>query len=149
MEGFYEWALRGRSLRIMLVIRNDQLKRLEEEAEGAHPLEACALLFGRREGRRAVVEEVVVVPNEERSPVSFKVNPEVFCRAIVKEEGRGRSYLGIFHSHPAPESPSDVDLRAMERWPDLIWLIYSSITGNFGAYEFSRGRARRVTTKVV
>ncbi len=115
-----------------------------EKARLAHPLEACALLFGRKEGEQVIVEDVVPVENRNESPTSFSVDAELFYKIYKRMESEGKDYVGIFHSHPAPAYPSAVDEEAMRFWPDLVWLIYSTSQRGLQAFVFDGADVRRL-----
>lgn len=117
--------------------------------EKCYPLEACALLFGNVKEKEVVVKDAVVVPNKESSDVSFTVDSELFYKIHQQMEGEGKQYVGVFHSHPTKSSPSRVDEEMMRLWPDLVWLIYSTLSKSFGAYIMKNGKLSEVEIRVV
>jgi len=121
---------------------------LEEEARKMFPIEACALLFGETTRKEVVVERVVMASNKLQSTIRFEIAPETFASAFFEAEKEGLELVGLFHSHPAPATPSSVDLECMKLWSDVIWLIFSSIDGNLAAYQMKNGKVREITTKV-
>lgn len=71
------------------------------------PQEACGLLAGRIER----VEMTISIPNAERSPVRFRLEPVAQWRAFQRIEAAGLELLGIYHSHPnGPDHPSPTDV---------------------------------------
>ena len=121
---------------------------LKQEAEKVHPVEACAMLFGKLSQNEAVVEKVELAPNELQSTVRFEIDPEKVAAAITEAEKEGLNFIGLFHSHPAPAAPSSIDLKFMKLWGDALWLILSSIEGNLAAYQLSDGTVKEVTIRM-
>lgn len=80
-----------------------------------------------------------------RSNVRFEVNPEIVVKAIQESEREGLDFLGLFHSHPAPATPSRVDKKFMRLWGDAIWLILSSTERRFAAFQLQNGEVGEVT----
>jgi proteasome lid subunit RPN8/RPN11 len=113
-----------------------------------HPVEACALLFGKLSQNEAVVEKVEFAPNRLQSTVSFEVDPGKVAEAITEAEKEGLDFVGLFHSHPAPAAPSPIDLKYMKLWGDTVWLILSSIDGNLAAYRLMEDAAEEATLRI-
>jgi proteasome lid subunit RPN8/RPN11 len=120
----------------------------KQEAEKTHPIEACALLFGKLSHHEAIVEKVEFTPNRLQSTKSFEVDPEIFAVAIIEAEKERLDFIGLFHSHPAPAVPSSIDLKYMKLWGDALWLILSSIDGNLAAYQLSDRTIREVIIQI-
>lgn len=99
-----------------------------------HPIEACALLFGRVSSNEAYVSKVAIASNKLQSTVRFEINPEVFFKELNEAEREELDFIGFFHSHPAPTRPSLIDQKGMKLWGNAIWLILSSTKSNLGAY---------------
>jgi proteasome lid subunit RPN8/RPN11 len=112
---------------------------LREEALKVHPVEACALLFGRVDSNEAHVSKVAIAPNKLQSTVRFEINPETVFKELNEAEREELDFIGLFHSHPAPTPPSLTDQKGMKLWGDAIWLILSSTKGNLGAYKLMNG----------
>ena len=123
------------------------MNQLREEASRIYPVEACALLFGELTVDKAVVERVVVAPNELQSNVRFEIHPETAVRAFKEAENQGLDFVGFFHSHPAPANPSKIDLKYMKLWGDVIWLIMSSNDWKLAAYKVEDGEPKEVTVR--
>lgn len=134
----------------MLILRlhRHHVDLLKQEAEKVHPVEACAMLFGNLSQKEAVVEKVVVAPNELQSTVRFEIDPTKVAAAFTEAEEEGLDFVGLFHSHPAPASPSPIDIKYMKLWGDALWLILSSIDGNLAAYQLSNGTIKEATIRV-
>jgi proteasome lid subunit RPN8/RPN11 len=133
---------------LILRLRRHHVDLLRQEAEKVHPVEACALLFGKLSRNEAVVEKVEFAPNRLPSTVRFEVDPEKVAAAITEAEKEGLDFIGLFHSHPAPAAPSPIDLKYMKLWGDALWLILSSIDGNLAAYQLSDGKVKEATIRM-
>jgi proteasome lid subunit RPN8/RPN11 len=129
---------------LKLRIRRQDVDRLRGEAERVRPIEACALLFGQLCGSECIVTKVVLAENRLQSPKRFEIAPEVAVAALAKAEEEGLEFVGFFHSHPAPATPSTVDLQFMRLWGDAVWLILSLVDGGFSAYQLLDRKRREV-----
>jgi len=132
---------------VILQLTTQQLTLLEAEARKEHPVEACALLFGKLTSKEAVVERVVVTPNVLESTLRFEIDSKAFYDAFRKADEDGLEFIGFFHSHPAPVNPSSVDLHFMRLWGDAVWLIFSSTDNKFAAFKMRNGKAYALTLK--
>jgi len=132
---------------MILRLNTQQLQFLRKEDRRVHPIEACAALFGKTTRRKAVVERVVTVPNVLGSTTRFEIDPKAFFDAFMQADKDELEFIGLFHSHPAPAHPSDVDLEFMRLWGDAVWLIFSSTHDNFAAFQMKDGKVRAVTVK--
>ena len=133
---------------MILKLERQDANFLEDEARKRFPVEACAMLFGATTRREAVVKKVVVASNKLQSNIRFEIDPEVFACAFFEAEREGLDLIGLYHSHPAPATPSSVDLECMKLWPGLIWLIFSSADGKLAGYQMKNGKVVEITTKV-
>ncbi|MFB0501018.1 MAG: Mov34/MPN/PAD-1 family protein [Candidatus Bathyarchaeia archaeon] len=133
---------------MILRLTSEQLRLLRDESRKNHPVEACALLFGRLIDGEAVVTRVVVTPNVLKSSIRFEANPQSVFNAFEQADRDGLQFIGSFHSHPAPASPSAVDIKYMRLWGEAVWLILSSINGNMAAFQMTNGNIHKVTLKV-
>jgi len=130
---------------MILQLTGEQLRLLKAEAKRNYPVEACALLFGKRDEERAMVTKIVVAPNRLKSTVRFEMAPQLVYAAFEEADQEGLQFIGLFHSHPAPAVPSSVDLKYMELWGDAIWLILSSTEDRAAAFQLIDGKVREVT----
>lgn len=97
---------------------------LDEIERRCSPREECvALLFGIG----GEVSSWVWLKNVARSAIEFKVDPEEFYSALAEAEARGAELLAIFHTHPGPPVPSDLDLKYMRLWR-VVWIIANVYT---------------------
>ncbi len=133
---------------LILQLQRRHVELLKKETEKVHPVEACALLFGRLYKNETVVEKVEIAQNRLRSTTRFEVDPAKVAAAITDAEEEGLDFVGLFHSHPAPAVPSSIDLKAMRLWGDALWLILSSTDGNLVAYQLIDGTVKEATIKI-
>jgi len=133
---------------MILRLKKQHMRLLEEEAVRTHPIEACALLFGKLTKKEVTVTRVAVTPNILRSRVRFEIDPQAFFKAFMQAQAEGMEFVGFFHSHPAPANPSAVDLKYMRLWGDAVWLILSQTDGELAAFRMKAGRVEELTIKV-
>ncbi len=104
---------------------------MQAHVEREAPLEACGLLAGK--GER--VEKVLLVANQARSAVRFRMDPREQLQAFNWMDAHQLDLLGIFHSHPAgPETPSATDM-AEAAYP-VVHVIWSRSGGIWQARGF-------------
>ena len=133
---------------MILRLRSQQLHLLREAARKSHPVEACAILFGRLIDDEAMVTKVVVAPNLLQSTVRFEIDPQTVFNAFEQAEREGLSFIGLFHSHPAPAHPSAVDLQYMRLWGEAVWLVLSSVNGGIAAFQMKNDKVNEVALKI-
>jgi len=139
--------IRRKFCSLILRLERQHVNLLKKEARKVNPIEACAMLFGKLTQEEAVVEKVVVASNKLQSTVRFEIDPETFVKAFTEAEREGLAFIGLFHSHPAPATPSPIDLKYMKLWGDIIWLILSSTNGNLAAFQILNGKVNEITIK--
>jgi proteasome lid subunit RPN8/RPN11 len=103
------------------------LGRIQEEARGAFPLEACGLLLGRRNVDAITIDELVMSANVASGDRRrrFMIDPQLQFETLRALRGTGRDVIGVFHSHPGGEpfpSQSDAEM-AIEA--EFVWVIVS------------------------
>ena len=133
---------------LILQLQHHHISLLKQETKRVHPIEACAMLFGKLLQNKAVVETIEIAQNRLRSTTRFEVNPEKVAAAITETENKGLEFIGLFHSHPAPASPSSIDQKFMKLWGDALWLILSSTDGNLAAYHLVDDKVKEVTIQL-
>jgi proteasome lid subunit RPN8/RPN11 len=90
-----------------------------------YPHEACGMFSGRD----GVAERIFEMPNVERSPVSYLVDPKAQFRAMKKMREDGEAMVSIYHSHPqSPPYPSQKDIR-LAFYADAVYIIVG-LTGD-------------------
>jgi proteasome lid subunit RPN8/RPN11 len=133
---------------LILQLQRRHVDLLKQEAKKVHPVEACAMLFGKLSQNEAVVEKVEFAPNELRSTVRFEIDPVKVAAAFAEAEEEGLVFIGLFHSHPAPAAPSPIDLKYMKLWGDALWLILSSTDGKLAAYQLTDDIVKEATIRI-
>lgn len=133
---------------MILRLQRQHVDLLKEEARRVHPVEACAMLFGKLTRKEAFVKRVEVAPNKLQSTLRFEIDPETFASAFTEADKKGLDFIGLFHSHPAPAKPSLIDLKYMKLWSSAIWLISSSSNGSLAAYQMRNGKVKEIAIKV-
>lgn len=100
--------------------------------EACAPEEGCGLLAGRERQ----IELTILITNQDRSPLSYNMEPRELVKALYTIEDRGLQLLATFHSHPAgPSKPSATDL-ARYAYPEALMLIISRETGTWNVKGF-------------
>ena len=114
-----------------LILRRSHWQAIRRHVSRRLPLEACGLLAGKNER----VEMVIGVPNAERSPVRFQMEPRAQWRAFQRMEAAGLDLVGIYHSHPnGPDRPSETDI-AEAMYPVAQIILYR-VEGRWRAHGF-------------
>jgi len=133
---------------LILQLQRHHADLLKQEAKKVHPVEACAMLFGKLSQNKAIVEKIEFAPNELQSTVRFEIDPEKVAAAFADAEEESLDFIGLFHSHPASASPSPIDLKYMRLWGDALWLILSSTEGNLAAYQLMDDTVIEATIRI-
>jgi [CysO sulfur-carrier protein]-S-L-cysteine hydrolase len=133
---------------VFLSLQRSHVELLKQEAQRVFPVEACAILFGRLSENEAVVEKVEIAQNRLRSSTRFEVDPSKVARSIVEAEKEGLEFVGLFHSHPAPAVPSEIDRKFMRLWDDTVWLILSSTENRLDAFQLVDEKMRQVAIRI-
>lgn len=114
-----------------LVLTTSQWQAMRRHARVRQPQEACGLLCGR-DGR---VAWTIGIPNAERSPFRFRMQPAAQWRAFQRMEAAGLELVGIYHSHPrGPSTPSATDIA--ECMYPVAQVILAPINGRWQARAF-------------
>jgi proteasome lid subunit RPN8/RPN11 len=102
-----------------LILEMKHLQAMRRHVRLWNPLEACGLLGGLGEK----VQLCLGIPNQERSPVSFRMPPLAQWHAFQRLEAAGLELLAIYHSHPrGPDRLSARDLdECMYPVVQLLW----------------------------
>jgi proteasome lid subunit RPN8/RPN11 len=102
-----------------MILSVEQWRAMRRHVGQCAPLEACGLLAGNN-GR---VEMRLGIPNAERSPVRFRMEPRTQWRAFQRMQAAGLELMGIYHSHPnGPDQPSPTDiLEVLYPVAQIIW----------------------------
>lgn len=109
----------------MLTFKEEQFGQFIAHAKAGLPNEACALLGGTVSGQDAVVEQVYLLTNVDKSPEHFSMDPAEQFAAIKDMRRNGWVLLGNLHSHPSsPSRPSEEDKR-LAFDPSLRYMVLS------------------------
>ena len=133
---------------MILRLKRHFVDLLSYETDKVYPIEACALLFGRFTTDEAIVDQVEVTQNRLDSTNHFEVAPEKVAIAVSSAEKEGWELVGLFHSHPLNAAPSEIDFKFMKMWPDIIWLILSSIDGSIAAFKLIDSKIKKIGIKI-
>jgi len=130
-----------------IILSKASYRYLLEAARNAAPLEACGLIGGQ--GFRLF--RCFVLPNADRSPEHFRMQPEDQFAALRQMRAEGLELRAIWHSHPAtPPRMSDEDLR-LAFTPGVWYLILSLADPQrpfVKAFEVQEGRAVEVPLQI-
>jgi len=122
------------NLQNAIKISTSQKQVLSQQARKQNPNECCALLVGHIQNNKAVVEDIFLTDNVEKSPVNFTISPEQTLQGYMQAQKNNTEVVGIFHSHPNSEAyPSATDRQYMEINP-YVWVIFSGLTNEFKAF---------------
>lgn len=117
-----------------IALSTSQIQVLSSHAKKQKQNESCALLLGHMQDNKAVVKDVILTDNVEKSPVNFTISPEQTLQGYIQAQKNNMEIVGIFHSHPNSEArPSATDQRYMEINP-YVWVIFSGLTDEFRAF---------------
>ena len=107
--------------------------------------ETCGLMIGKGN----IVHEIVMMRNEQPSPVYFAVSAEKAGDIIMYAKSKGLKVIGVFHSHPNNHpQPSATDHDYMgESWP-LVWTIYSPRYKTWASWRRVGDDIKPVTTVI-
>lgn len=111
-----------------LHIEAADLRSLEELAEAAWPLEACALLEGTRDGGPAAFTVTVTRVHPagnvaERPAREFEADPRVLFRLHRDLRDGPTELVGVWHSHPDGSAELSATDRARAWDSALVWLL--------------------------
>lgn len=104
-------------------IRAPHRRRIRELSEAAWPLEACGVLEGTGMAGPTVITAVHPLPNVHPEPRRrYTIDPETWLRVEHTARRRGRTIIGVWHSHPHGDpTPSPIDRELA--WPGWSYLI--------------------------
>ena len=105
----------------MLYLKKQHLAEMIAHAQKEAPLEACGILAGKEDR----VAKLYRARNADRSPMSYRLEPEEQYRIFTDIEEKGWDILGIYHSHPtSPAVPSGIDLK-QAYYPEAVYFVVS------------------------
>jgi proteasome lid subunit RPN8/RPN11 len=114
-----------------LKLKREHWNIMRAHMQAHAPLEACGLLAGKNNQ----VEKVLLIENQAKSRVKFRMDPKEQLEAFNWIDSNGLDLVGIFHSHPAgPEKVSTTDIE--EAAYAVTQIIWSRTKGNWIARGF-------------
>jgi [CysO sulfur-carrier protein]-S-L-cysteine hydrolase len=128
-----------------LILGIDLWRGMRKHVRQNAPLEACGLLAGKN-GR---VEMRLGIPNAERSPVRYRMEPMAQLRAFLRYEKAGLELLAIYHSHPnGPDHPSPSD--TAEALYPVVQIIWFKLDGRWmaGGYRIEGGKVKEISLEL-
>jgi proteasome lid subunit RPN8/RPN11 len=120
-----------------LYIGGQNIKFMREDCLLRKPEEACGLIVGRYENAVVQATDVMPVRNQSMSTVRFSIDPLVMYKALKKSEEKGETIIGVYHSHPAGQEPSHLDVSYMEG-TSYVWVIVEKCE-NVRAFVYEDG----------
>ena len=123
------------------------LDKIIEHARREYPLECCGILAGKK----GKITRVYSLENIEKSPFSYRLEPEEQLGVFRAIEEDGLELSAIYHSHPhSPPYPSqrDVDLAF---YPDSLILIISLMdrqVPEICAFQIEEGEVEKRAIKI-
>ncbi len=113
-----------------MTLRREHWRAMREHVAREFPNEACGMVAGTDGISRAVYP----IPNVERSPTRYRMEPRAQLAAFEAMDEAGWDLLAIYHSHPYGQAyPSAVDV-AEAAYP-VVYLIWAPV----GKHWFCRG----------
>ena len=117
--------LPANSKSIKMIIPQQVIDELIEQARRDAPDESCGYLLGERTDEGDVVTENYWMENIDHSPEHFAFAPKDQFAALKYARNKGLKILANWHSHPAsPSRPSQEDLR-LANDPTIRYAILS------------------------
>ena len=117
-------------------IESKHLAEMIAHAREEAPREACDILAGRA----GHVLRLYRARNADRSPTSYRLDPEQQYRILKDIDDRGLDLVGIYHSHPSsPAVPSDTDVKRAY-YPEASHVLISLANPNepqIGAFRIT------------
>ena len=108
----------------MLQLTTDQYQQIVEHGLSGKPLEICGLLAGETVGDDTIIKEVHPTDSEDKSELTYTVNPLQQLKIERDVAARGLQIVGIYHTHPATVPyPSKTDV-ARAHWGDTDDLLF-------------------------
>lgn len=133
-----------------IIIKEKLFLQLVEHAKNCLPNESVSIIAGYIKDKIAYAELVYTPENIDKSIVTFTVDPIVLLDIYNAVEEKGKTVIGIFHTHPAPPHPSKTDMTYMEVNP-YVWMISSTnnIENPSGFILKSDGELKEVEVSII
>lgn len=108
----------------MLKLSKAQFEQIVAHGLEGKPLEICGFLAGRRTPEGGEVVAVFPIESDDKSELTYTMNPLQQLRAEKEIRARDLEILGIYHTHPATQPyPSKTDV-ARAHWGDTDELMF-------------------------
>jgi proteasome lid subunit RPN8/RPN11 len=112
----------------MLKLSRAQFEKIAAQGLEGKPLEICGFLAGHSTPSGGEVAAVFPIESDDKSALTYTMNPLQQLRAEKEIREQGLEVLGIYHTHPATQPyPSKTDV-ARAHWgetDDLLFPEYS------------------------
>ena len=105
----------------MIILSEDILNNLKQQAEAAAPIEACGYLAGRD----SRIEKVYPMTNVDQSPTHFTLDPKEQFAVIKDVRQRDLKLLAVYHSHPTTPARMSLEDKRLAFDPEMTYMIYS------------------------
>lgn len=136
----------------MLKLTQEQFEQIISQGLEGKPLEICGFLVGKGAGKGKSkgkeVLEVIPVESDDKSALTYRMNPLQQMRAERDVRERGLEIIGIYHTHPATEPyPSKTDV-AQAHWDgtdELLFPGYSYLIVSLRDPERPEPRSYQIT----
>jgi proteasome lid subunit RPN8/RPN11 len=103
----------------MLVLKENDLRKIYELCEHEYPNEACGILAGHN----GTVEKIYSMANAEPSPSFYVMEPREQFQVMKEMRQEGLELVGIYHSHTGSQAyPSATDV-SLAYYPEAVYLI--------------------------
>lgn len=136
----------------MLHLTKQQFEQIVAHGLEGKPLEICGFLAGKRESTQseasAVVGGIFPIESDDKSALTYSMNPLAQLRAEKEIKANGMEIVGIYHTHPATQPyPSKTDV-ARAHWgetDDLMFPEYSFLIVSLRDPEQPEPRSFKIT----
>jgi proteasome lid subunit RPN8/RPN11 len=110
----------------MLVIEQNPLDEMYQDALKSFPDECCGFFFGKEVDKERIITDILIVNNSKEGDKRrrFEISPKDYLNAERFADEKGLQLLGVYHSHPNhPAIPSEHDRIAAQ--PYFSYIIIS------------------------
>jgi proteasome lid subunit RPN8/RPN11 len=108
----------------MLSLSQEQFEKIVAQGLEGKPLEICGFLAGQTTADGKQVVEVFPIESDDKSELTYSMNPLQQMKAEREIRERGLEIIGIYHTHPATVPyPSKTDV-ARAHWGDTDDLLF-------------------------
>ncbi len=109
----------------MILISEQLLSRICQQAVAAYPEECCGILVGTGDGKKQI-QRFCKTANMNKQRLRERYLIDAFEHYNIDKQARadGLSIVGFYHSHPdSPPYPSEFDIKSA--WPAYSYIIIS------------------------